>query len=1195
MDGFVHLHVHSHYSLLDGACRLEDLAQSAKEMGMPAIALTDHGNLYGAVEFHGTVKAAGVKPILGIEAYISPTSRQDRSMGRQDTAAYHLLLLAMDMDGWKNLIKLSSRAHLEGFYYKPRVDRELLSRFNKGIICTTACLGGEVPTALLSGQAAAAKKIAGEYLDIFGPERFFIEVQNQGIPDQDRVNPLLVTLARELGVGIVGTNDVHFLRRQDKPSHEVLTAISTGQTLADNELKYSPELFLKSPSEMRQSLGLFEPSAADNTLRIAEMCNVEPDFKAKYLPVFHTPDGQPADDYLRQIAIKGLAARFGGGQPPEEYVKRLEWELKVIADKGYSSYFLIVHDFTDFAARNNIPCGARGSGVATLLGYCLGISTADPLRYGLLFERFTDPQRKEDPDIDIDMCQEGRSKVLEYVRNKYGHVAQIITYGTLGAKAAVKDVARVMGMTVGEADAITRKIPGGLNVTIEGALASEPELRRMRQQDQRIDALFGHALRLEGLARHAGVHAAGVVVADVPLEEIVPLSKQGDSQDVITQWDGPTCEKVGLMKMDFLGLRTLTVIQRCRELVKQRTGTDIDPEALPLDDDSVYDLFRRGRTDGVFQFESDGMKGVLTQMQPSRIEDLIAANAMYRPGPMELIPTYCSRKSGAEQIPSVHPLVDDILAETYGIMCYQEQVMQVLNRLGKLPLNGALTLIKAISKKKESVIAAERPNFIAGAQENGIARDEANGLFELILKFAGYGFNKAHSTRYAILAYQTAYFKVRHPREFLAATLTFESGDTDKVVQYMAEAARMDVRIAPPDINACGADFTVDGEQVRFGLAAVKGVGQKAVEAIVAARQQVGRFKNLYHFCEHVELRAVNRGTIEALIKCGAFDALGANRAEMTAALDSAIELGTDAASTRRSGQMSFFGGPAGEPAGAAKFPNVEPWSEAQLLAAEKETLGFYITSHPLVKYGRELASLSTPAETARLGLLESNGYCGPITVGCMIVSIRPTIVKSGRSAGSRMAMLTLEDLTGKCDAVVFSEAFERLGGLLQPDSIVFVRGTVDRRRERANIIIDDVMPIDQAVEQLTGEVWLRLDGQSQETHNLQAIRELLKKHHGACPVCIRLRPSANSQVSVCIRVESDHFVRPTRQFVDELVKLLGDQQNLLLAPKKAGPNGGANSGHNGGQGRKFYSRPSAAPAPRGMQSPASPAVTRFN
>ena len=1192
MDGFVHLHVHSHYSLLDGGNRIEDLVESAKAMGMEALAITDHGNLFGAIEFYKAAKDAGIRPILGMEAYISPTTRQDRTMGNIQTAAYHLLLLAMDNTGWHNLIKLSSRAFLEGFYYRPRIDRQLLSDLNAGLVCTTACLGGEVPSALLAGQKQKARKIAGEYLDIFGPERFFIEVQNQGLAEQNQANPLLVELAGELGVGVVGTNDVHFLRRTDKAAHEVLTCISTGKTLAEGgALVYSPELYLKSPAEMRQALAAW-PGAADNSLKIAEMCRLKLNFSKTHLPIFPIEDVEKSPDkYLAELAGSGLRKRFEGREIPDEYKSRLERELAVIREKGYSSYFLIVNDFVQYARRNNIPAAPRGSGVATLLGYALGIADVDPIRYGLLFERFTDPARQEAPDMDIDICQEGRSKILQYVRQKYGHVAQIITFGTLKARAVVRDVGRVMDISLGEVDAIAKKVPEGLNVTLESALASEPELKRLYDSDERVRQLIDYGKTLEGLARHAGVHAAGVIVAQEPLENIVPLCRQADSDEVITQWDGETCGKVGLMKMDFLGLRTLTIIQRARELAAGRTGKDIDPEQLPLDDSPTLDLFRRGATDGVFQFESDGMKNILVQMQPTRIEDLIAANAMYRPGPMELIPSFCSRKNGTEEIPSLHPLVDEILAETYGIMVYQEQVMMVVGRLGKLPLNTALTLIKAISKKNHSAIAAYKEQFLAGAKENGIPADEAARLFELILKFAGYGFNKSHSTRYALVAYQTAYFKVHYPREFLAALLTFESDDTDKVVQYMAEAARMGVTIAPPDINVCSADFTVDGQVVRFGLAAVKGVGVKAVEAIVEARNTAGRFTDLFHFCKHVNLRAVNRGTIEALIKCGSFDALGASRSAMMAAPDKAIELGQAAAADRRSGQMNFFDptGPAPDVESQVKFPDVEPWSEGQLLAAEKETLGFYITSHPLVRYGRELKMLSTPQgiELARL-----EGASGMVTVGCMIASIRGMITRNGRSAGKKMAMLTLADLTGKRDAVVFAETYERLAGILKAESIVFVTGSVDRRRERTSIVVENIIPIDQAVEQLTGQMLLRIPSAAAGEEFLRRINDVLVRHQGSCPILLELAPSSRADVRFVVRPDRKWFVTPTQRLLSELVGLLGEE-NIVLAPKRPFAN------NNGGSvGKKFFNKSSTAaePAsPSGEDRPVLPGVSRFN
>jgi DNA polymerase-3 subunit alpha len=1179
MDGFTHLHVHSHYSLLDGATTVKKLVDRAVETGMTSLALSDHGNLFGAVDFYNTCKAAGIKPILGLETYISPTTRTDRSMGDQRTACYHLLLLAMNGEGWLNLKRLASRAYLEGFYYKPRVDRELLSEFNKGLICTTACLGGEVPQALLGGDEEKARRIAGEYLDIFGPERFFIEVQNNGIDEQNRVNPMLVKLAEELGVGVVGTNDVHFLAADSKASHEVLTCISTGKTLEDSKLDYPDSLYLKSPQEMREALQAF-PGAADNTLKIAEMCDVDIDFSTEYLPVFPVPEGMSDDDYLAEIAHAGLAARFEGKDVPQDYLDRLDRELQVIKDKGYSSYFLIVNDFVEYARKNDIPSAPRGSGVATLLGYSLKIAEVDPIRYGLLFERFTDPQRDEAPDLDIDICQEGRGKVIQYVREKYGHVAQIITYGTLKARAVLRDVGRVLGMELGEVDAICKMVPNELKMTLDKALTVEPDLKKLYDTNPTVRQMVDHGRQLEGLCRHAGVHAAGVIVADVPLEEVVPLYKQGDS-DVVTQWDGPTCEKVGLMKMDFLGLRTLTIIQRARELVRKDTGQDVDPETIPLDDEQVFELFRNGYTDGVFQFESDGMKNVLQQMQPSRVEDLIAANAMYRPGPMELIPTYCARKHGSEDVPSVHPLVDDLLAETYGIMAYQEQVMQVLNRLGKLPLNRALTLIKAISKKKEKLIASERPNFIDGAIDNGIDEAQANELFELILKFAGYGFNKAHSTRYAIVAYQTAYFKVHYPKQFLAATLTYEAVDTDKVVQYMAEASRMGIDIAPPDINTCGADFAVDGNAVRFGLAAVKGVGHGAVEEIVRAREEVGgKFKDLYHFCEYVDTRQVNKGAIEALIKCGAFDALGASRAAMVAALDAAIDIGHDAAANRKSGQLGLFGEAVEET--APQFPNVPPWSEGELLAAEKETLGFFVSSHPLVKYAREMTGLSWP-EGVTLGKLDQQASAFPhgtaVRVGCMIAEVRPTVTKK---KGEKMARLVLEDVSGKYEAVVFPRSYAKLADLIEPEALVFVTGKMEREFSRPSIIVEDIVPIDDALAQYTAAIELTLPPGSDDLP--QQIHDVIARHPGQRGVIFRVRPTCRPDLVAIIRGGRKTQVKPSRELMDALEDLLGDQKHLRLLPTKVKLEERNNNWKRRATGTNGHNN-----------GPASEAVTRFN
>src|SRR5688572_11344589 len=898
---FTHLHVHTHYSLLDGACRCDLLVQRAKELGMDAIAISDHGCMYGVIEFYNEAKKAGIKPIIGMEAYMAPGDRRDRQQVNGESA-FHLLLLAQDLEGYRNLVKLSSIAYREGFYYKPRIDKEVLREYSKGLIATSACLGGEVASSLMKRDNKAAREAAETYAEIFG-ERFFIEVQKH-IKEQDQVNPELVEVAQKLGVGLVATNDVHFLNAEDHFAHDVLCCISMGRLVSEeNRLIYPKELYLKSPDEMKQVLGHYD-GAIDNTVRIAQMCNVELDFSKRYAPVYRvqadklrhrntgvspvpatdgvgepqpaaassTQHGQDArvtgdvtvapvkDDelYLRQLCEDGLIWRYGTTDVSPAVRERLEYELKIICLKNFCSYFLIVWDFCNYARENGIPVGARGSGVGTMVGYLLGLCNVDPITYSLLFERFMDPSRNEMPDIDIDICQDGRGKVIDYVRNKYGHVAQIITFGTLAAKAACKDVGRVLGVSLAEIDKLTKLIPGVPGMTLDKAFAQVPELKDLYNSNGQIRNVIDLAKQLEGMCRNSGVHAAGVIIADQSLDDIIPLCKDKDD-NVLTQFEGPIAEKCGLLKMDFLGLRTLTTLQRSIDLVKQTKGIEIDIEGVDFSDKKVLELFCRGETKGIFQFESGGMQDLLMKMRPDRLEDLIAANALYRPGPMELIPTYCNRKHGAERVPSVHPIMDRILEETYGIMVYQEQVMQIFNQLGGIELASAYKLIKAISKKTVDVIAKFQPQFIKGCMDKGITKDKAQEIFELILKFGGYGFNKSHSTRYAIVAFQTAYMKTYHPVEYMAALLTFEMGSTDKVVEYIEECRRMTLldgtkglRVLPPDVNESDKDFTpvyADGARdgvIRFGLCAVRGVGEKAVETIIDQRKARGPFTSLF-------------------------------------------------------------------------------------------------------------------------------------------------------------------------------------------------------------------------------------------------------------------------------------------------------------------------------------------------------------
>lgn len=1183
-EEFVHLHVHSHYSMLDGACRIGDLVKRTKQLGMQSIAVTDHGAMFGAIELYNEAKKEGVKPIIGTEAYMAPGPRTDRSIpgGQSGEASYHLVLLAENLEGYHNLLKLASTAYRDGFYYKPRIDKEVLTEWHKGIIATSACLGGELPTFLLRGEEKRAREVCEFYARLFGPDRFYVELQKQGIKEQDDANPLLVDLARKVGVGLVATNDTHFLTRDDFEAHKVLCCISTGKKLEEQtKMVYTPEMYLKSPQEMKQALAAW-PEAVDNTVRIARMCNVELDFSKRYAPVYHVPAEkidpscafpsaplpveQMKDDerYLRQLCETGLEWRYGTRDVKPEIRQRLEKELKVIIAKQFCSYFLIVWDFCNHARDHGIPVGARGSGVGTMVGYLMGLCNVDPLRYGLLFERFMDPSRSEMPDIDIDICQDGRQKVIEYVRQKYGHVAQIITFGTLAAKNACKDVGRVLGVPLADTDKLTKLIPNAPGMTLKKAMDQVPELKEIYEQDPTAHRVIDIAKRLEGMCRNAGCHAAGVIICDQPLESLVPLYKDRDG-NILTQFEGPIDEKVGLLKMDFLGLKTLSVITQACNLVKQSKGIEFDIEKIDTTDPKVFELFCKGMTKGVFQFESGGMQDLLMKMKPDRIEDLIAANALYRPGPMELIPSYCMRKHKAEPVPQVHPIMDTLLAETYGIMVYQEQVMQIFNQLGGIELAIAYKLIKAISKKQVDFISSKRPYFIEGAMKNGITKEKAEELFELILKFGGYGFNKSHSARYAFVAFQTGYLKTYHPVEFMSAVLTYEMSDTTKVVEYIEECRKLrqpdgtiGVRVLPPDVNESGKVFTplyVDrkatrgrknpGKEgvIRFGLMAVRGVGEKAVESILEERNKRGPFKNLYDFCERVELRTVTKSTLEALIKCGAFAGLGAKRSQLLAILDRAIEFGQQAQDDKKSGQLNMFAvadaSASAAPVPPPPLPDMEELGNAELLKFEKELLGFYISSHPLTDAKDTIDRYTSATTRDALALGEGT----EITIGAMISRVKKTQTKTGRSAGQSMAILTVEDLEGQIDAVLFSNVYaevtEQHPDLIAPESIIFLRGKIDRRRESPNIIVNEVIPLKEADGYLTTAVGLHLEPSRHRPETMVQLKPLLEKHRGNTEVFAQVMTPGSQKVT--LRLDRSVFVHVTPELVSELSQLLGE------------------------------------------------------
>jgi DNA polymerase-3 subunit alpha len=1147
--GFTHFHLHSQYSLLDGAITFDKLLKRCKKLQMDAVAVTDHGNLFGAVEFYTKAIAAHIKPIIGIEAYIAPGSRLDRTKTSIADAAYHLILLAENNRGYQNLLKLASIGFLEGFYYRPRIDKEILAQLNEGLICTSGCLKGEIAANIAGGNEEAARRAAEKYLEIFGPDRFFIEIQkHEG--ENPNIVAGLIDLAKKMGVGLVATNDVHFLEEDDHEAHNCLCSISTGKRADDaGRMIYPPDVYLKSPEQMRE---LFADviEACDNTLAIADRCNVELDLKTRHSPHFASPDSSTPEEFLTKLCYEGARRRYG--EIGEQIKNRLDRELEVIESKGFASYFLIVWDFCKYAHENNIPIGARGSGVGTLVGYCLGLCDVDPLRYDLLFERFMDPERNEMPDIDIDICQVHRAEIIDYVRQKYGHVAQIITFGTMKARAVIRDICRVLGVPLSEADRLAKLVPATLDMTLDRALETEPELRKAYEQNEQTRKVIDISKKLEGLARHASVHAAGVVIADEPLENFVPLYKASGSEDIITQYEGPIVETVGLLKMDFLGLKTLSVLERAQQLVKKLHGVDIDLEKIDLTDRKVFELFSSGRTKGVFQFESGGMQNMLMKMKPDRIEDLIAANALYRPGPMILIPDYIDRKHGARwSVP--HPIMAEFLDETYGIMIYQEQVMLICNRLGDIPLREAYGLIKAISKKKGRTIAKERERFIAGCVNKGVRHEQAEQIFELIERFAGYGFNKSHSTRYAFIAYQTAYMKAHWPVEYMAALLTYEMGDTDKVVNYIAECTEMGIKVLAPDINESGVDFTplyVEEENgtkkkgvIRFGLAAVKGVGEKAVEQIIAARERVGRFQSLFHFCENVDLRAANKQVLEALIKAGAFDELGGNRAQMLAGLERAMEVGATLQTDKHNGQMNFFGQMAGTTDYSEdqyRLPHIAPWPEAQMLAYEKQVLGFYVTSNPLSHHA-EMIDLYSTHNTSEL---EGAAQDRQIVIGGMITKIRYNLTKMGRNAGSKMAVFTLEDLQGQVEVVMFPDVLNKFSKAMVQDTVIFVKGKLDYRREKPNIVAVELITLEEVREKLAAKVTIRLDAGDVTKERVAEIRSICEHHKGKSPVYVAVRTERGK---VYAAVDKSLSVNPDVEFCRKIRQLVGEE-NFQLA-----------------------------------------------
>ena len=1068
---FVHLHCHTEYSLLDGANKVDKLFGRIKALKQPAVAMTDHGNMFGAVEFYREAISHGIKPIIGCEIYVAPTSRFEKKGVDKGPKEYnnHLILLAMNREGYRNLCRLVSLGYMEGFYYKPRIDKELLKEFNGGLIALSACLQGEVSQALNYGLYEKARSAAESYARIFG-DRYYIEIQDNKLPEQEKVNPQLVELAHQLSLPVVATNDCHYGERADFHAHDVLLCVQTGKTLAEeNRLKLeTDELYLKSAEEMLRGFD-FCPGALERTLEIADRCNVEIEFGKYHFPNFTPPKEISLDDYLDELAHQGLEERLEGIDDPalrKTYLERLEYELDVIKRMQFPGYFLVVADFINYAKQSGIPVGpGRGSSAGSLVAYALKITDLDPIRHILLFERFLNPERRSMPDIDVDFCIRGRAQVIQYVKDKYGadRVAQIATFGTLKAKAAIKDVGRALGLSFAETDAIAKLIPApkqGFDYPLTEAMKMEPRLGELMKSDSRIKTLMEHALRLEGLVRHASTHAAGVVLSNLPLVDHLPLfvDKEGG---IVTQYDMSAVEKIGLVKFDFLGLKTLTLIHDCLKLIEIAQAEKIDINALPLDDKKTYRTLCNGNTTGVFQLESTGIREMTVKIRPNCFEDLVAILALYRPGPLDsgMAEEYIKRKHGKEKFKYLHPLLESILKDTYGVIVYQEQVMQIAQVLAGYSMGDADILRRAMGKKDPEEMAAQRDRFVSGAKTKKIDEKRATEIFDQMETFARYGFNKSHSAAYALVSYQTAYLKTHYPVEFMAALMTSEMGDTDKIIKNLGECRDKGIEVLAPDINESRADFTPVNDKIRFGLAAVKNVGEKAVEVILESRSTGGSFESLFDFCRRVDMAAVNRRVIESLIKCGAFDGMAVSRARMNGALDEAMRVGQAYQRDLSSNQIDIFA-MLGTPFKSAMKPGdvyaqVPEWSAQESLAFEKEALGFYISGHPLDKFERVLTKITNGAITA----IKEKALSGEVKIGGVVSALKLRNTKKGDRYGS----FNLEDKTGFIEVITWPDVYKKCADLLGADDPIFIKGRLEVGEERLQVIANEVLSLSEA------------------------------------------------------------------------------------------------------------------------------------
>ena len=1125
---FVHLHCHTEYSLLDGANKVDKLFERIKSLKQPAVAMTDHGNMFGAVEFYREAMSHGVKPIIGCEIYVAPTSRFEKKGVDKGPKEYnnHLILLAMNKEGYRNLCKLVSLGYMEGFYYKPRIDKELLKELNGGLIALSACLQGEVSQALSGGNIERAKAAAESYLSMFN-DRYYIEIQDNKLPEQEKVNKLLVELAKDLSIPVVATNDCHYGERADYHAHDVLLCVQTGKTISeDNRLKLeTDELYVKSAEEMKRGFD-YCPEAVERTLEIADRCNLEMEFGKYHFPTFAPPKEISLEDYLDELARSGLEERLHrvtDAATRKAYEDRLNYELDVIKRMQFPGYFLVVADFINYAKRNGIPVGpGRGSSAGSLVAYALKITDLDPIRHVLLFERFLNPERRSMPDIDVDFCIRGRAQVIQYVKDKYGadRVAQIATFGTLKAKAAIRDVGRALGFLFAETDAIAKLIPApkqGFDYPLTESIKMEPRLQELIKTDPRIKTLIDHALRLEGLVRHASTHAAGVVLSNLPLVDHLPLfvDKEGG---IVTQFDMSCVEKIGLVKFDFLGLKTLTLLHDCVKLIQMTQGVKVDLGHLPLDDKKTYQLLCNGNTTGVFQLESTGIREMTVKIRPNCFEDLVAILALYRPGPLDsgMAEEYIKRKNGREKNKYLHPLSEPILKDTYGVIVYQEQVMQIAQVLGGYSMGDADILRRAMGKKDPEEMAAQRERFVEGAKKKKIDPQKATEIFDQMETFARYGFNKSHSAAYALVSYQTAYLKTHYPVEFMAALMTWEMGDTDKVIKNLAECREKGIEVLAPDVNESRSDFTPVGGKIRFGLTAVKNVGEKAVEVILESREKDGAFESLFDFCRRVDLTAVNRRVIESLIKCGAFDSTNVSRARMMAVLDETMRAGQAFQRDEESNQIDIFA-MLGAPAKGSKkpgdiYPQVEEWSAQESLAFEKEALGFYITGHPLDKYDNVIKKISSRT----IAELKEKASAGDVKIGGVISSLKLKNTKKGDRYGS----FNLEDKSGFVEVVAWPDVYRKAVELLNSDDPIFVKGRMEVGEDRIQVFANEITPLAQEVSKgrLNGGANgnIKRNGNGDRVHlyvresevssdELVQLRETLLEYPGPCAVVLHL------------------------------------------------------------------------------------------